>query len=270
MSTAPSEVLMPATKKVKKPKVEAVKQPDVLINLAHECENLTRDSAYAALPTLLESVDSNYIKLGGVLAVIRDHEWWKDDGYETFKACLEQKFGLQYRKGAYLIATYENLINSGVEWDQVKSLGWSKLRVVSAVLTKENAAEWVAKAENLTVLQLYDVVKDYKSQVQEASGVSPEEIEAKTTTLSFKLHADQKETIKQALTKARKEANTEFDAVALEAICLNYLAGGNVTAKKSVKAKQVSLPVLLSQHTYEEVLKAFEEVWPNIDLQVTV
>jgi hypothetical protein len=42
-------------------------------------------------------------------------------------------------------------------------------------------------------------------------------------------HDDQIETIELALERARQEMGTEFDVVALEAICMNYLSGGNLT-----------------------------------------
>jgi len=45
----------------------------------------------------------------------------------------------------------------------------------------------------------------------------------------YHVHADQIETIQPALEGARRELGTEFDAVALEALCMNYLSGGNVS-----------------------------------------
>lgn len=47
----------------------------------------------------------------------------------------------------------------------------------------------------------------------------------------YHAHADQIEIIELGLERARQEANTEFDNVALEAICMNYLSGGNATKK---------------------------------------
>ena len=38
------------------------------------------------------------------------------------------------------------------------------------------------------------------------------------------VHPDQAETILAALAVARRDANTEFDVVALDAICLSFLA----------------------------------------------
>jgi len=267
MSTAPSEALMPLDtkkKKVKKPTAKAVANltTDPLISMSHDVETMSKAQAFSAIPELLEHANYHFIRVGGVLAVVRDNEWWQEEGYESFKALIEKKFGLKYRKAAYWVQIYTDLIDSGVEWGQVSTMGWCKLKEVSPVLTKENAAEWVAKAEGLTVLQLHEVVKLALAQAEgtlETSGVSPEGVETTTTTMSFKVHVDQKETIRMALDKAKLDAKTEFDAVALEGICMNYLAGGKVTKK----LKKTALKDMLSQYKLTEVLKVIAEVWPG-------
>jgi hypothetical protein len=43
----------------------------------------------------------------------------------------------------------------------------------------------------------------------------------------YHAHDDQIEIIERSLDRAREEIRTEFDVVALEAICMNYLSGGN-------------------------------------------
>ena len=274
MSTAPSEVLMTGKKKkVKKPANESAGAinlvTDELAALAHACEGLSKEEAFAAVSPLMETVDSSYIRLGGVLAVIRDNDWWQSEGMESFKELLEKKFGLRHRKATYLIQIYEDLVNSGVEWDQVKSLGWCKLKEISPVVTKENCAEWVAKAESLTVLQLHDVVakaKAAKEQSLPTSGAVPEDASSDTVTMTFKLHVEQKETIRQALDKAKKEANTEYDGVALEAISINYLSGGKVTKKVA----GADLKTSMQKAGAEAVLNLFGELWPDIEVQVTM
>ena len=40
----------------------------------------------------------------------------------------------------------------------------------------------------------------------------------------YSLHDDQVEIIKLALEKVRKEANTEYDSVALTCICMDFIA----------------------------------------------
>ncbi|MEK0325570.1 MAG: hypothetical protein QQN63_07680 [Nitrosopumilus sp.] len=84
---------------------------------------------------------------------------------------------------------------------------------------------------------------------------------AGVTTLTFKVHEDQKETINQAVDQALEESNTEFKAVALEAICLNYLAGGSTKA-----SKPLSLTGTMEKYSAETVLDAFEVVFPDVNL----
>ena len=77
--------------------------------------------------------------------------------------------------------------------------------------------------------------------------------------MTFKVHEDQKITIKEAVAKARLEAQTEYDGVAIEAICMNYLAGGNVT-------KPQSLVKVMAMYSPEEVLTALEEAFPDLEV----
>ena len=270
MSTAPSEVLMPSEtkKKVKKPaagKASAVLKDELEV-MAHELETMDKDTAFAAVAPLMEVVDSNYIRLGGVLAVIQANEWWESEGYETFRDLIEKKFGLlRYRKAMYLIQIYDDLIKSGVAWEDVKSLGWCKLKEVSPIITKSNCAEWVAKAEKLTVLQLREVVQKAVAKLEagQAAPVADEEATSTTTTITFKVHSDQKQTIKLAIEKAKGETKTEFDAVALEGICINYLGGGKVTKKpKSIKELVRDLDPM-------KVLEALVDLHPELEIAVT-
>ena len=80
--------------------------------------------------------------------------------------------------------------------------------------------------------------------------------------MSFKFYEDQKVTIDLALGKAKKEINTEFDSVAIEAICLNYLSGG-------VSTKPKNLNDVLGTYTPVEVLNAVSNLWPNLSLTVS-
>lgn len=47
----------------------------------------------------------------------------------------------------------------------------------------------------------------------------------------YHAHDDQVEIIELTLDRAREQMGTEFDVVALEAICMNYLSGANVDKK---------------------------------------
>jgi protein involved in sex pheromone biosynthesis len=81
--------------------------------------------------------------------------------------------------------------------------------------------------------------------------------------------------INQALDKAKVETGSEFSAVNLEAISMDYLAGPSKPAKEAkatkeekVKATKDGLKDYMENFTWEEVLGVFEIVWPDVDLMV--
>lgn len=238
---------------------------DLIVATAHEVENLKSDKAFAMVPKLLDSIDHDYFRLGGVLAAIQAQGWFQDKGHETFRAFVEAECGIAYRKSMYLIQIYTGLVESGIPWDKVKHLGWTKLKELANILSPENVDEWVALAEQVTVLQLQEHIKQATKGA--ASGDNPEAPDAPksdTTTMTFKMHADQKETIREALDKAKHETGTEVDTVALEAICIDYLGG-------SSKLKAVpSLKSLMEGKSVEEVLEAVAEAFPQVELTATM
>ena len=52
------------------------------------------------------------------------------------------------------------------------------------------------------------------------------------------VHEEQAQTIFSALDRARQEAETEYDVVALEMICMNYLAGASSKRRRLPLAKR--------------------------------
>lgn len=237
---------------------------DMIVKTHTEVESLSAGKAFKLVPSLLDNIDHDYFRLGGVLSAIQSAGWFMDKGHETFRSFVESECGLQYRKAMYLIQIYTGLVGSGVEWSQVKHLGWSKLKELAPILSPENVVEWVAVAENMTVLQLQDHIK--ASTKGENAGNSPEVDgeTSKTTTMTFKLHSDQKTTIKEALAKAKHETGTIFDSVALEAMALDFLGG------ESKLKTAPTLVELMTGKSAEEVLEAFGIVFPDVALEATL
>lgn len=253
MATAPSEVLLH--------KEVVHEAEDQIAETAAQVEKLSKEEAIKLVPTLAEDVDYSYFKLGGVLSVIQSNNWWKDDGFDTFKSYIETSFGLQYRKAMYLVNIYNGLVDAEIPWSAVGQLGWTKLKELADILDKDNYKEWVKIAENRTVLQLQEYIREYKKGNLEKG----EEASAETSSVSsmtFKVHADQKETITQAIEKAKGEAETDVAAVALEAICMAYLSGG--------KIKVPSLESLMKKYQPEDILEVFGKVHPSYDITVTI
>lgn len=229
---------------------------DVIHDIVHEVELLTKVKALNEAARLADNIEQNYFKLGGVLKVIYDNAWF--EGSASFDAFVYERYGFQSRKAKYLMEIYENLATKSIPWEKVSHLGWTKLKDLAKVLTKDNVDEWVLKAEQLTVAQLLEVIK---GGGPEGEGKPSVTTTSDTSTMKFKVKNDQVETIQSALSKAKAEGNTEYDSVALELICAGYL--GN-----SVTLASASLIDVMKGAGWKDVLAAFDQLWPEIDITV--
>lgn len=245
---------------------QSIQVEDLITKTVHEIENMKEDKAFKAVPALLNNIDHDFFRLGGVLSVIKAQGWHMDRGFESFKAYVEAELpDVGYRKAVYLIGIYNGLVESGVKWESVKHLGWTKLKEIAGILTPENVEEWVTVAEGMTTLQLIDHVKASSAGVG-AGSVNPvlvTQASNATVTMTFKLHKDQKATIQAALEKAMHEAGTTVSTVALEYIALDYLGGS--------KLKQVpTLHEMMVSRDLNDVLSELGKAFPDISLTVTV
>jgi len=249
---------------------------DLIVSTVVEIEHLSRDAAVELGHTLTDDTDFNYFKLGGVLSVLMENGWYKELGYDSWPDFINEEYGLGKRKSQYLIQIYNGLVESGVAWDDVKDLKWTKLKELSHILTKENAAEWVEIARDLTVLQLQEKIKQFKATGSlDAQTTDDEQAAANSTnvsTLTYKVHPDQKETITSAVEKAMTEIGSEFKPVALEAICMNYLSGEKVKAVEAPAdhMSEEHIETVMKQIGWEQVLEHFENVFPDIEVSFKV
>jgi len=237
-----------------KKKVE--KTGNLILDIAHEVETLTKTKALNEADRLAENIEVNYFKLGGILKLINDNSWF--EGFEAFDDFVEEKYGFASRKARYLISIYENLVTKMIPWEKVSHLGWTKLKDLAPVLTPENVDDWVAKAEKLTVKELQAVLKAEAGEGGEKIQKTTEDV----IKISFKLKADQADIVTQALAKAKGELHTEFDSVAIENICSGYVGG------TSAVAKPYSLDEVIQATGFEPMLKRVAELFPQFDITV--
>jgi len=247
---------------------DEVVEVDIIIQTAKEVGDLNKETAFALVPSMMESVDYSYFKLGAVLSTIQDNGWWEDEA-PKFKDFIQDSFGLHYRKAMYLIGIYNGLVEANIPWSKVSGLGWTKLKEISFIqsdgspfLNPDNVDEWVEKAKSMTTLNLQAAVKAAKNGGLNADGTTDPDSEG-VSTITFKVHPDQKETIKQALSQTMEEIDTEFNGVALEALCLNYLAGGSTK-----KVPTPSLASIMEKSSVESVFEAIEAVFPELNITV--
>lgn len=158
--------------------------------------------------------------LGGIFCKMADQKWFM--GHGTFRECCDVEFGVQYRKAAYFMQIFRAINDKGIDWHDVISVGWTKLKEMLDVMTKENAKEWATLAKGMSTVALIEHIK--AGQVASGKEVA---IPNPTVNKTFKLHEDQKEVVDAALSDAKQKGSTEYDTVALELICQQYLADPN-------------------------------------------
>jgi len=268
---ATSEVVAAKPAEVAKEAVKApkVKTGDVINDTAVELEKLTKDEALKEAHNLLDGESFSDFKLGGLISIIQTNGFWEGMGYEKLQLWISGELdGMDYRKAMHLKDIYNNLVTSGVDWNKIKKLGWTKLIHLSGVMTKENVDEWVDKCKApTTVLQIAEMVKVSKMAAV-ATGTPAAPVATPTasetiSTFTVKLHADQREIINAAVASAMADIGTEFPAVALTTIAETYLE--NKTGKP---VKGASLEELMKDAGWEKTLEVFGGLFPKVDLTV--
>ncbi|MCA1777756.1 MAG: hypothetical protein LC676_19765 [Loktanella sp.] len=231
----------------------AVEQPgeNILADLVHEIENMDEVTALDAALSLTEQTEMHMFKLGGVLAAIQANNWYEP--YQSFKEFCEGKLGMHYRKASYWAAIYNDLVEANIKWSEVAGIGWTKLKEIVSVIDQDNVAAWVDTAKNQTTIQLIETVKAYKQGHSGQIGSHGGDV---VSTKTFKLHADQKQTVEDALKKAKDEAGTTYDTAALEFICMDYMGSQKLAAK-------------LKKIGTDHALAALEEAFPELDIEVS-
>jgi hypothetical protein len=258
--------------------------PDLISDTVKEIENLTKEQALSLAAELANQTDYNHFKMGGVLNVIMEQKWFEP--HDNFNKYVEETYGFKPRKAFYLMSIYNTFCNIGVPWSDLKKVGWIKLKDMVDVVTKDNAAEWLAKAaeEGMTVLKFKAQVDAEKAKQKGIEGDADPQPSVKKT---FLLHADQQETVAAALEKAKKNSGTDNDTVALEYALMDYLANTEKPKAAEVDSNALSAGLDATPNTNGEALTAeavkafmknlgpkktlilFEEVFPEVELEAS-
>jgi hypothetical protein len=230
--------------------------PDALARTAREIEDLTAERAHALVGELADASDYNAFRLGGVLAKILDEKWYAGAGYVDFASYVERRHGFKRRKAYYLVQIYNAVSRLGLGWDELKPIGWTKLKELAPVLESGNAAEWLARAAapGMTVAKLRELVQACRA---EPPSRFDDVAVGRTTVRTFALDDEQLRIVDQALAKAKAEVGADLDSAALAHIARNYLGPSGKVVERHLTA--IGLVGALS---------LLERSFPEADLKV--
>jgi hypothetical protein len=227
----------------------------------------TQKEAINKLNAVQDEGNFALFRTGGILGKMKAKDW-KGEADDFFEF-VETELGMKKRKAQYAIGIYEKLVELDIPWNAANKLGWSKLRLIHAILDEDNVAEIMAKVLPLkNLFEVTNFVRDWKTK-EGGKGINAKDGSTPITRLSFQVHEDQKETIQLALAKAKEEGNTEFDGPALEYVCLDYLASGakpkpkRMTAAEAIAHAKKHTPKKHQQALCDSIIAAFTTAFPD-------
>jgi RNase P/RNase MRP subunit p29 len=180
-----------------------------------------------------ESASLDY-RLGGVLYHVRLSGAYKDldESYVTkggFMKYIEEQLPVGYRKAMYLIDIYTKWRKYDLDVEKVQQIGWTKAQEIARVMTAENAEELVKLAEDSTVSDLKETIKE------SYTGGSKEREAVKKITFKFRLTEDAGANVREFFEQAKAEMGLERDEEVFEQIVTQW-ATDHLSVKKVGRA----------------------------------
>lgn len=278
---ANADVIADVEKTVSKIKVGGktkVASDDPLVQLAKEMEGLTNQSEIETrIKALSEQSGFNDFVLGGLFT--RLSEVGDFGEFKSFGDYVQAMHDTKYRKARYLMAIYETLVGLSIPYDEVKHVGWTKLKELTPVLTAENYKDWMAKAVSMNTDSLIAEVKAHMLPTTDVHGEQDGQPVKTVVSKTLKLHPDQLETFNAAVEMSKGVIGTDVDTVAVDHIMQEYL--GNAPTKKAAPAKmptpaeffkavkaQFDTPQDAILHLFGDEA-GFDELFPTVVMEIS-
>ena len=193
---------------------------DVIIDLVHGIERLTKDDARARLLELEEDQEKTFFEIGGILSAIQKHKWF--DPCRSLDEWVKKNTAIKRSRAWAWIKIYDAIVKSGLTWAKVKHLGWTKLNAIAGVLDGENADHWIETASNLSRAEIKKLVQ--KHLARSVAQKLRESMPLPAKTFKFHLHDErQVETVDAAIDSAKTVKGLPDDSSALAYICVIYM-----------------------------------------------
>jgi hypothetical protein len=192
---------------------------DIIVDLVHEIDSLTKDDARARLLELEEHQDKTFFEIGGVLSAIQKHKWFEPFG--SLDEWVEKHTTIKRSRARAWIQIYDAIVKSGVTWAKVKHLGWTKLNAIAAVLDGESVDHWIETASTQNRTEIKKLMQEHLagSGAQKRDESSPEPVKP----FKFLLRDEQVKAVQAAIDRAKEIAGVPHDSAALEVICRGYM-----------------------------------------------
>jgi len=122
---------------------------------------------------------------------------------------VEDVLGIGIRRAQYLAAIYTKAVALGVTSETIEEIGWSKMRELLSVATRENVERWIKTARDETHAVLTSRVRAARQHRRDTGKDArrvPDPDAGTTTRWGLLLNTAQRRNIEDALRIAREEA----------------------------------------------------------------
>lgn len=203
---------------------------------------------YQQALSLKVEIEVRWFELGKILKEIKESRHYIPLGYTTWKDFCEVALGpldLKWRAVDYLITTTVKCEEVGIKKEVAGQIGWSKLKEIVPIVTKENKDHWidVARKKETTVQTL-------NSDVRVAQGkITEEERKILPKKMTFYVFKEQEETVELTLDVAGKMVGSDKRGYLLsDIICVEFLSGhpivsGDMTIPKIQVLHQILMNI---------------------------
>jgi hypothetical protein len=116
------------------------------------------------------------------------------DDPATFMKIVED-LGIGPRKTRYLVNIYSHLVERGIPPEEVRPIGWTKLKDIYHVLTKKNVRAWAQRVENMSTIEVQEMLERGGPKVKKAD--LPHR-----SFLTFRVTPEERKIVEEAVTKA--------------------------------------------------------------------
>ena len=131
-----------------------------------------KENIHQIVIDLKKEIESNFIKLGGYLKLIRDEKLFKEKGCVTFEEYIAMPELAFDRSTVYaIIGVYEDFFlsnQSDEKAEELMEIGYSKLNRIRQFKDQDDFEEWVYKAKTLSLSDLGAEIKEVKNEKTES------------------------------------------------------------------------------------------------------
>lgn len=185
-------------------------------------EKVVRDRLLEAKGAL----ENGYLEMAQLISEAFHKEFHLNWGFGTFREYCEQELEIGYHKATYFMDIWDKVKTLELPKSKVTKLGWTKMKDIAAVVTKENAEELLEKASSMSSRELTETVKTMRK-----SDPNKDKNVPVTVTFSVKMGESEHRVVLDAIEEAKKLLETDQTTLALETICSDWMEakGGQPT-----------------------------------------